>query len=87
MIEGSHLKYFRVDPLYVSTKSSMPVTFVDVVLGKFLAAVVFAAAMLIPTFAFPITVSFLGDLEMCRLRSQKEVSVQNRLYIVARNRL
>ena len=52
-----------------------------------LAAVVFAAAMLIPTFAFPITVSFLGDLEMCRLRSQKEVLVQNRLYIVARNRL
>ena len=63
MIEGSHLKYFRVDPFYVSTKSSMPVTFVDVVLGKFLAAVVFAAAMLIPTSAFPITVSFLGDLD------------------------
>ena len=63
MIEGSHLKYFRVDPFYVSTKPSMPVTFVDVVLGKFLAAVVFAAAMLIPTFAFPITVSFLGDLD------------------------
>lgn len=42
---------------------TMPVTFQEVVLGKFLAAVVFIAAMLIPTFAYPITVSFLGELD------------------------
>jgi len=42
---------------------TMPVTFQDVVLGKFLAAVVFVAAMLTPTLAYPITVSFLGQLD------------------------
>jgi ABC-2 type transport system permease protein len=42
---------------------TMPVTFLDVVLGKFLAAVVFVAAMLVPTFAYPVTVSFLGQLD------------------------
>jgi ABC-2 type transport system permease protein len=42
---------------------TMPVTFLDVVLGKFLAAVVFVATMLIPTLAYPITVSFLGQLD------------------------
>jgi ABC-2 type transport system permease protein len=42
---------------------TMPVTFLDVVLGKFFAAVVFVAAMLVPTLAYPITVSFLGDLD------------------------
>jgi ABC-2 type transport system permease protein len=39
------------------------VTFQEVVLGKFLAAVVFIAAMLIPTLAYPITVSFVGELD------------------------
>jgi ABC-2 type transport system permease protein len=42
---------------------TMPVTFLDVVLGKFLAAVVFVATMLIPTLAYPISVSFLGQLD------------------------
>jgi len=42
---------------------TLPVKFRDVVLGKFLAAVLFIAAMLIPTFAYPITVSFLGQLD------------------------
>jgi ABC-2 type transport system permease protein len=42
---------------------TMPVTFLDVVLGKFLAAVIFVATMLIPTLAYPITVSFLGQLD------------------------
>jgi ABC-2 type transport system permease protein len=42
---------------------TMPVTFQEVVLGKFLAAVVFIAAMLIPTLAYPITVSLLGELD------------------------
>lgn len=45
------------------TLLTMPVTFLDVVLGKFLAAVVFVGAMLVPTLAYPITVSFLGQLD------------------------
>lgn len=45
------------------TLLTMPVTFVDVVLGKFLAGVAFVAAMLIPTLAYPITVAFLGPLD------------------------
>ena len=45
------------------TLLTMPVTFRDVVLGKFLAAVAFIVAMLAPTLAYPITVSFLGDLD------------------------
>ncbi|MBN1841946.1 MAG: ABC-2 transporter permease [Deltaproteobacteria bacterium] len=42
---------------------TMPVTFLDVVLGKFLAAAAFVSAMLIPTLAYPVTVSFLGELD------------------------
>ena len=42
---------------------TMPVTFSDVILGKFLASVVFVAAMLFPTLAYPITVSILGQLD------------------------
>ncbi|MGD2016178.1 MAG: ABC-2 transporter permease, partial [Desulfobacterales bacterium] len=42
---------------------TMPVTFNDVVLGKFLAAVAFVAAMLIPTFAYSVTVAALGQID------------------------
>jgi len=42
---------------------TMPVSFKEVVLGKFLAALAFVAAMLIPTLAYPVTVGFLGDLD------------------------
>jgi ABC-2 type transport system permease protein len=42
---------------------TLPVTSVDVILGKFLASVAFIAAMLVPTIAYPITVSFLGQLD------------------------
>ena len=42
---------------------TMPVTFTDVVIGKFLAAVAFVVAMLIPTLAYPITVSTMGQLD------------------------
>ncbi len=42
---------------------TMPVTTLDVVLGKFLAGVVFVAVMLIPTISYPVTVSFLGQLD------------------------
>ena len=45
------------------TLLTMPVTFLDVVLGKFLASVAFIVAMLIPTLAYPITVGFLGQLD------------------------
>ncbi|HBF43532.1 MAG TPA: ABC transporter [Desulfobacteraceae bacterium] len=45
------------------TLFTLPVTFQDVILGKFLAAVVFVAAMLIPTLAYPVTISFLGQLD------------------------
>lgn len=42
---------------------TMPVTFRDVLLGKFLAATAFVAAMLIPTLAYAVIVAFLGDLD------------------------
>ena len=45
------------------TLLTMPVSTLDVVLGKFLAGVVFVALMLIPTLSYPITVSFLGQLD------------------------
>jgi ABC-2 type transport system permease protein len=45
------------------TLLTLPVTFLDVVLGKFLAAVVFISAMLLPTIAYPICVAFLGQLD------------------------
>jgi ABC-2 type transport system permease protein len=42
---------------------TMPVTFRQVVIGKFLASLVFVAAMLVPTLAYPISVAFLGELD------------------------
>ena len=42
---------------------TMPVTFNDVIFGKFMAAVVFVGAMLIPTLAYPFTVALLGQLD------------------------
>jgi len=42
---------------------TLPVTSADVILGKFLASVAFIGAMLIPTLAYPISVSFLGRLD------------------------
>ena len=42
---------------------TMPVTITDVVIGKFLASVAFVAALLIPTLAYPITVTTLGQLD------------------------
>jgi len=42
---------------------TMPVTLTDVVLGKFLAAVAFVIAMLVPTFTYPVTVTALGQLD------------------------
>ena len=42
---------------------TLPVTFLDIILGKFLAAVAFLVAILIPTISYPIFISFLGDLD------------------------
>lgn len=42
---------------------TMPVTFGDMIVGKFLAGVVMTAAMLLPTLAYPISISFLGELD------------------------
>ncbi len=42
---------------------TMPVTFRDVILGKFFASVALVGAMLIPTLAYPLTVSFIGQLD------------------------
>lgn len=42
---------------------TLPVTFRDVLVGKFLAGVLFVAIALVPTVAYPICVSLLGDLD------------------------
>ena len=42
---------------------TLPVTFRDIIIGKFLAAVAFVAAILLPTVSYPIFISFLGDLD------------------------
>jgi ABC-2 type transport system permease protein len=42
---------------------TLPVTFRDIITGKFLAAVAFLAIMMIPTLSYAISVAFLGDLD------------------------
>lgn len=42
---------------------TLPVRFRDVILGKFFAGVAFCACMLLPTLAYPLTVTLLGDLD------------------------
>jgi ABC-2 type transport system permease protein len=42
---------------------TMPVTFTSVVTGKFIAAVAFIGAMLVPTISYPIFISFIGKLD------------------------
>jgi ABC-2 type transport system permease protein len=42
---------------------TLPVTSLEVILGKFLASLAFIAAMLVPTIAYPLSVSFLGQLD------------------------
>ena len=43
--------------------TTMPVTTGDIIFGKFSAGVVMTGAMLLPTLAYPISISFLGDLD------------------------
>ena len=45
------------------TLLTLPVTTVDIILGKFLAATVFIAVMLMPTVSYPLFIAFLGDLD------------------------
>ena len=42
---------------------TLPVTFREIILGKFLAAVAFVAIMLSPTLLYAVTISFLGELD------------------------
>lgn len=42
---------------------TLPVTPLDVIMGKFLAAAAFVAIMLLPTLSYGICISFLGDLD------------------------
>ena len=42
---------------------TLPVSFKDIILGKFLAAVLFMVAALLPTLSYPICVSRLGELD------------------------
>ena len=42
---------------------TLPVTFNDIIFGKFLAGVLFVAGALVPTLSYPICVSLLGELD------------------------
>jgi ABC-2 type transport system permease protein len=42
---------------------TLPVTFGDIVIGKFLAGVLFIAAVLIPTLSYPVFIAFSGQLD------------------------
>ncbi len=45
------------------TLLTMPVSFVHIAVGKFLAATLFTCAMLVPTLSYPIVISLIGDLD------------------------
>lgn len=42
---------------------TLPVTFRDIILGKFFAALAFLAAILVPTVVYAVLISFIGDLD------------------------
>lgn len=42
---------------------TLPLSFRDIIMGKFLAGVVFVAIMLSPTLIYAVTTSFIGDLD------------------------
>lgn len=42
---------------------TLPVTLNDVILGKFAACTAFVVAMLIPTLLYPVTISFIGQID------------------------
>nr|MDA3789838.1 ABC transporter permease subunit [Desulfobacula sp.] len=45
------------------TLLTMPVSFTDIALGKFFAATLFTASMLVPTLAYPIFISLIGEVD------------------------
>ncbi len=45
------------------TLLTLPVTFRDIILGKFLAGVVFVGAILVPTIAYPLFIAGMGQLD------------------------
>ncbi len=45
------------------TLLTLPVSAVEIILGKFIAAAAFIAAMMLPTILYPVTISFMGDLD------------------------
>ncbi len=42
---------------------TLPVTHTNIIMGKFLAGTAFIIAMLIPTLAYPVAISFIGELD------------------------
>ncbi len=42
---------------------TMPVTSLDIILGKFLAALAFVGLMLLPTISYAVMISFIGELD------------------------
>lgn len=42
---------------------TMPVSSLDIIIGKFMAAAAFAVIMLVPTFFYAVFISFIGDLD------------------------
>lgn len=45
------------------TLLTMPVSFTDIAMGKFIAATLFTASMLVPTFAYPVCIAFIGEID------------------------
>jgi ABC-2 type transport system permease protein len=43
---------------------TLPVSFSDIAIGKFIAATGFTIAMLLPTLSYPIFISFIGDIDI-----------------------
>jgi len=46
------------------TLLTMPVSFSDIALGKFAAAVLFTVCMLLPTVSYAVFIAFVGDIDM-----------------------
>ncbi len=45
------------------TLLTMPVSFTDIALGKFFAATLFSASLLLPTLSYPLFISFIGEMD------------------------
>jgi ABC-2 type transport system permease protein len=45
------------------TLLTLPVTFRDIILGKFLAGVIFVSAILVPTLVYPVFIAMMGELD------------------------